>query len=57
MAHFCPDCGEICICSGDTSRIILDCGVVDCAHCGALEQLVDEDPEAFDDDVEDDGTE
>lgn len=54
MAHLCPDCGEPCTCSGDTGRIILD--RLDwpmCEHCGALEQLVDEDPEAFDDDVDD----
>lgn len=54
MAHLCPDCGSPCFCHGDTSRVVLDSATVsDCEHCGALESLVDEHPEAFDDNVDD----
>lgn len=52
MAHLCPNCDAICACSGDTSSIIVDrAGIMDCDHCAdaALDALVDEDPEAFDD--------
>lgn len=52
MAHLCPNCDATCTCSGDWSPIIAP-RAVDCGHCDALDQLADEDPEAFDD-VDDD---
>lgn len=53
MAHLCPDCGDPCTCHGDTTRVVLDhAQPIDCDHCGALESLVDENPEAFDDDLD-----
>lgn len=52
MAHICPRCGAICTCHGDTINIVLDTPEdrAICEHCTALEQLVEENPEAFDDD-------
>lgn len=48
MAHLCPNCDEPCQCSGDDSPILTP-RVVDCEHCDPLDDLVDENPEAFED--------
>jgi hypothetical protein len=59
MAHLCPECEQVCTCSGDTGRIVrLEIPPEGCAHCRALEDDVSpvdgEDDDDWDDPEDED---
>lgn len=45
MAHYCPECGQICFCCGDTDDIVIDDmeSAALCEHCPTDDK--DEPPE------------